>query len=156
MAIGTCRTGHTCALLVASTGLGTEFTHLLGELTAGEIRIGLAGDSGGTGGLLTGCFAVLRHGITTGKNKCTTWILDGATLGRCGAAFGAAAQLQRRSRAGGQLGFLSSTLATATTGLGLLSNRSGSRFGLLGHLGTVAILAGVGRFATAGQGFTSG
>ena len=84
MAVGTGGARNTGTLLVACTGLGAQLAHLLGQLTAGEIRVGLTGNSSGTGGLLTGGFAVLGHGVAAGQDEGATGILDSATLGgRC-------------------------------------------------------------------------
>ena len=84
VAVGTGGAGHTSALLVAGACLGAQLAHLLGQLTAGEIGIGLTSNCSGTGGLLACGFAMLGHGIATGQNQGTTGILDSATLrGRC-------------------------------------------------------------------------
>ena len=151
VAIRTTGTGHTSALLVAGAGFGSQFTYLLSEFTAGEIRIGLTCNSCGTCGLLTGGFAVFSHRITSGQNQRTTGVLDGTAFGCRGASLASTGQLKHRGRTGRRLGCLSCTLATATAILGVGSNRSRGRFRLLRHFRTVAILACIGDFAATGQ-----
>ena len=154
VAVGAGRASHTTTLLVAGAGLGAQFTHLLGQLTAGEIRIGLTGNSGCTGGLLAGGLAMLRHGFTAGQHQGAAGVLDGAALGSTAAAIGTPRKLGSRSA---QLNLLSGTLATAAAGL-LLFDGGGNRCGglsLTGDISAVAIAAGVGGLAATGQGFTA-
>ena len=155
VAVGTGGAGHTSALLVAGTGLGAQLTHLLCELTAGEVRVGLTGNGCCTGGLLASGFAVLRHGFTTGQHQRAAGVLDGTTLGSGRTALCAGRQLGSRCTEGS---LFSGTLATATTALGGFSgcsSRSGC-LGLTGNISAVAIAAGVGGLTAAGQGITTG
>merc|ERR1711871_1466304 len=106
-------TSYTRALLVAGAGLGTQLTHLLGKLATGEIWIGLTGHSCGTCGLLTSRFSMFGHRITSGKNQCSTGVLDGATLWTGRASLTATAQLKGRGRTRRQLSYLSRALTAA-------------------------------------------
>ena len=58
VAIGSGGTGNASVLLADCTGFGPQLAHLLSDLPAGEIRIGLTGHSGCAGGLLTSGFAM--------------------------------------------------------------------------------------------------
>ena len=58
MAIGATRTCDTGVLLADGTGFGPQLADLLGDLTAGEIRIGLTRHSCRTGGLLSSGFTM--------------------------------------------------------------------------------------------------
>ncbi len=155
MAIGACGAAHSGTLLVAGTGLGPQLTHLLGQLAAGEIRIGLPCDGGCTGGLLPGCLAVLRHGIATGKHQGTARVLNGPALGRRRTALRTGGKLGGRCTQGSLFRGTLATAATALRGFSRDSCRS-SGFGLTCHIGAVAIAAGVGGLATAGEGLTTG
>ena len=155
VAVGTGGAGHTSALLVAGAGLGAQLAHLLGQLTAGEIRVGLTSNGCRTGGLLASGFAVLRHGLTTGQHQCAAGVLNGTTLRSGRTALGAGRQLGSRCTKGN---LFSGTLATATTVLGGFSGCScrSSGLGLTGNISAVAIAAGVGGLTAAGQGFATG
>ena len=80
MTVGSRRTRDPGALFRTRTRLGTQFTNLLREFTAGEIWIGLAGHCCSTRGLFASGFSMLRHGITTRQNQSATGIFNRTTL----------------------------------------------------------------------------
>ena len=73
-------TRYSSALLAAGSGLRAKLTHLLRQLSTGEIRIGLTGHCGSTCGLFPCCFSVFRHRFTTSQHKGTAWVVDGTSL----------------------------------------------------------------------------
>jgi hypothetical protein len=73
-------TRYASALLATGSGLRAKLTHLLSELSAGEIRIGLTGHCGSTCGLFSCCFSMFRHRFTTSQHKGTAWVVDGTSL----------------------------------------------------------------------------